>query len=374
MKITNVRVFELEGPPRSGLALYEIPRGGLDPNQVTPYRQRFTEIETDEGIAGLALGGSDAVKAVGQALIGEDPLRVEHHWDRLYTRSYQRGQALGPLSTLDLALWDLIGKAVDEPVYHLLGGPCQERIRAYAAMLGFAIEPELAAERSRQWVAQGFSGVKWYLPHNDEDGEEGLQRNVALVAAVREAVGDGVDIMLDCILANSSGNSLLYALKLARRLEPYHPTWLEEPLNPDDLDAYARLAAATPISLAFGERLQTRWTFKRVLEAGAATVIQPELASTGGLTEMRKIATLAATYGVPIVPHANETCRNAIHLLFAHPHRICPLAEWGVKINHNVQFFYRDFYQPVDGYFHLPPGPGFGYELDMDKVVRRTEL
>ena len=94
----------------------------------------------------------------------------------------------------------------------------------------------------------------------------------------------------------------------------------------------------------------------------------------GGLTEMLKIATLAATYGTPIVPHANETCRNAIHLLFAQPHRICPLAEWGVKINHNVQFFYKDFYQPVDGYFHLPAGPGFGYELDMDKVVRKTEL
>ena len=82
---------------------------------------------------------------------------------------------------------------------------------------------------------------------------------------------------------------------------------------------------------------------------------------------MRKIATLAATYGVPVVPHANETCRNAIHLLFAQPHRICPLAEWGVKINHNVQYFYKDFYQPVDGYFHLPPGPGFGYELDLSK-------
>ena len=373
MKITNVRVFELEGPPRDGLALYEISYRG-QPNEVTPYRQRFTQIETDEGIAGLAQGGSDAVLALGQSLIGEDPLRVEHHWDRLFTRTYQRGQVLGPLSTVDVALWDLIGKAKEEPVYHLLGGPCQERIRAYAAMLGFSTEPELAAARSRQWVDVGFTGVKWYLPCNDEDGLEGLERNVALVAAVREAVGDRVDIMLDCILSGSSGNSLLYAIKLARSLEPYHPTWLEEPLNTDDLDAYARLANETSIPLAFGEHLQTRWTFKRVLEAGTAAVIQPEMASTGGLTEMRKIATLAATYGTPIVPHANETCRCAVHLLFAHPHRICPLAEWGIRINHNTQYFYKDFYQPVDGYFHLPPGPGFGYELDMDKVIRRTEL
>jgi L-rhamnonate dehydratase len=373
VKITNVRVFELEGPPRSGLAVYETSYRGT-PSQVTPYRQRFTEIETDQGVTGLALGGSDAVKELGQRLIGEDPRRVEYLWDRIYTRAYLRGDVLRALSTLDLALWDLIGKAVDEPVYRLLGGPCQERIRAYAAMLGFSVEPERAAERSREWVDKGFTGVKWYLPYNEQDGEAGLQHNIALVAAVREAVGDGVDIMVDCILSNSSGNSLIYALRLARSLEPYHPTWLEEPLNTDDLDAYDRLAASTSISLAFGEHLYTRWTFKRVLDSGTATVIQPELASTGGLTEMRKIATLAATYGTPIVPHANETCRNAVHLLFAQPHRISPLAEWGIKINHNVQFFYKDFYQPVDGYFHLPPGPGFGYELDMDKVVKRTEL
>jgi len=107
---------------------------------------------------------------------------------------------------------------------------------------------------------------------------------------------------------------------------------------------------------------------------GAATVHQPELASAGGLTEMRKIAALLSVYGLPLVPHANETSRNAIHLLFALPARGAPLAEWGVKINHNFQFFYRDFYEPVNGYFELPTGSGFGYEIDPDKVIGRTEL
>jgi L-alanine-DL-glutamate epimerase-like enolase superfamily enzyme len=194
------------------------------------------------------------------------------------------------------------------------------------------------------------------------------------VAAVREAVGDEADLMFDCILSNASRNSLLYAIKLARRIEPYRPTWLEEPLNADDLEAYGRLAQATSIPLAFGEHLTTRWKFKELLDQGVATVLQPEMGVTGGLTETRKIVTLAATYGVPVVPHANETCRNAIHLLFARPHRICPLAEWGVKINYNTQYFYKDFYQPVDGYFELPQGPGFGYELDLGKAVKRTEL
>ncbi len=374
MKITAVKVFELEGEARSGEALYETARGGLAPGQVSNHRGTFTQIDTDEGISGLALGGSAEVKALGERLSGEDPLAVEYLWEKIFTSGYPHTRHLHALSTLDLALWDLIGHAKEEPVYHLLGGPCQPRIRAYAALLGFATDPAQAAQRSLEWVGKGFSGLKWYLPYNEAAGEEGLRQNEALVRAVREAVGDGIDLMFDCILSNSSGNSLLYAIKLARRLEPYHPTWLEEPLNPEDLEAYTRLAKATTIPLAFGERLVTRWQFKQALETGAATVHQPELASTGGLTEMRKIAALLAVYGLPLVPHANETSRNAIHLLFAQPARIAPLAEWGVKINHNFQYFFKDFYEPVNGYFELPTGTGFGYEIDEDKVVARREL
>jgi hypothetical protein len=111
--------------------------------------------------------------------------------------------------------------------------------------------------------------------------------------------------------------------------------------------------------------------------AYAKAMLEPTEAlqeTLGGLTEMRKIAALLSVYGLPLVPHANETCRNAMHLLFAQPARICPLGEWGVKINHNVQFFYRDFYEPVDGYFELPTGPGFGCEIDAAKIVRRREI
>jgi L-rhamnonate dehydratase len=374
MKITAVRVFALHGPARSGQALYETARGGLAPAQVTDHRHTFTQIETDAGVSGLALGGSGEVKELGQRLLGQDPMAVEQLWEQLYTSGYPHTRHLHALSTLDIALWDLIGHAKQEPVYRLLGGPCQTHIRAYAALLGFATEPERAAERSLEWVEKGFTGLKWYLPYNEAAGEEGLRQNEALVRAVRTAVGDHIDLMVDCILSNSSGNSLLYAIKLARRLEPYRLTWLEEPLNPEDLEAYTRLARATTLPLAFGERLVTRWQFKQALECGAATIHQPELASTGGLTEMRKIATLLSVYGLPIVPHANETCRNALHLLFALPARIAPLAEWGIKINHNFQFFFKNFYEPVHGYFELPTGSGFGYELDAEKVISRTEL
>jgi L-alanine-DL-glutamate epimerase-like enolase superfamily enzyme len=373
MRITRVRVVELEGEMRTGLALYEIPRGGLAPDEATPYRGTFTQIETDEGITGLSHGGSAETKALGELLIGEDPIRVEYLWEKLYQSAYHRLR-IANLAVLDLCLWDIIGKAKGEPVYRLLGGPMRDRVRAYAGMLGFSTAPERAAERSIQFVEQGFTALKWYLPFNERAGKEGLRRNVALVKAVREAVGPDVDIMVDCLLSDPRPNSILYVIDLARRLEEYSPTWLEEPLNFDDLDTHAKLAASTRIPLAFGEHFYTRWQIRQIIESGAATVLQPDANAAGGITEMRKIVTLASTYGLPVVPHANESCRNAVHLLFANTERACPLGEWGAKINANVQYFYRDWYEPRAGYYQPPAGPGFGYELDEEKVRSRAEL
>ena len=373
MKITAVNVFELEGRPREGLALYETARGGLAPNQTSPHRWTFTEIETDAGVTGLSFGGSPDVKAAGAHLIGEDPVRVEYLWEKLY-RIDQFRQRVPTIAVLDLALWDLIGKLKGEPVHRLLGGPTRERVRAYAGMLGFSTEPAAAARRSAEWVEQGFTALKWYLPCNATDGVDGIRRNVALIRAVREAVGDDIQIMVDWLLSNPRVNSVVYAIELARRLEPYQPTWIEEPLHFDDLDAHVALARATRIPLAVGEHFYTRWSIRQLLETGAATVVQPDPVWAGGITEMRKIIAVASTYGTAVVPHGNESCRNALHLLFAQPERVCPLGEWGVRINHDVQYFYTDFYEPQDGYFLPPRGPGFGYALDPAKIVRRTEL
>jgi L-alanine-DL-glutamate epimerase-like enolase superfamily enzyme len=373
VKITAVRVFELEGRMREGLAVYETARSGFAPGQSSPHRWPFTEIETDEGVTGLTFGGSPDVKAAGALLIGEDPLRVEYLWEKLYGVSQYR-QRVPTIAVLDLALWDLIGKVRGEPVHRLLGGPTRDRIRAYAGMLGFSTEPAAAARASAAWAERGFTALKWYLPHNALDGPEGMARNVALIREVRQAVGDDVQIMVDWLLAGPRANSLLYAIELARRLEEFRPTWIEEPLNFDDLDAHVALARATRIPLAFGEHFYTRWQLRQIIESGAPTVVQPDPVWAGGITEMRKIIAVASTYGTMLVPHGNESCRNALHLLFAQPERICPLAEWGVRINHDVQYFYQDFYEPRDGYFEPPDGPGFGYELDPDKIMRRTEL
>ncbi len=374
MKITAVRVFRVEGCLRSGMALFETPRLGLAPYEQTPYRAAFTEIETDAGLTGLSYGGSRMTAAVGQELIGEDPLAVEFLWHKLHTGTYMRQERMTAISVLDLALWDLAGKARGEPVYRLLGGPVQPRVRAYAGMLGYATEPERAAQVSAETVAQGFTALKWYLAHNAADGDKGLNRNVALIRAVREAVGDDVDIMVDWLLADPTENSLLYAIKLARRLEPFHPAWIEEPLPFDAQDAHARLARATDIPLAYGEHFQGRWQIKQLLDLGAASVLQPDPINAGGITEMRKIMALASVYGVPVIPHGNESGRMAVHLQFAHPAYVSPLCEWGIKLNANAQHFYTDFYAPVDGYFEPPQGPGFGYALDERKIERRIEI
>ncbi|MCC6175417.1 MAG: hypothetical protein IT305_08970 [Chloroflexi bacterium] len=373
MKITRVRVFKLEGDARTGDALYEIARAGLAANEAGPFRASFTQIETDEGLTGLSHGGSPEIKALGQLLVGEDPIRVEYLWEKLYQSDYHRLR-IANVAVLDLCLWDLIGKIRNEPVHRLLGGPMRDRVRAYAGMLGYSTEPERAAERSVQFVEQGFTALKWYLPCNERAGKEGVRRNVALVKAVREAIGPDVDLMVDCLLSDPKPNSILYAIELARRLEEYRPTWLEEPLNFDDLDAHAKLAASTRIPLAFGEHFYTRWQIRQIMESGAATVLQPDPNAAGGITEMRKIVALASTYGVPVVPHGNESCRNALHVLFANTERTCPLGEWGLKINLNVQYFYKDWYAPVNGHFLPPSGPGFGYELDDAKIRSRVEL
>ncbi len=374
MKITKVRVYDVVGGERSEMAVYEIHRGGMEPGTVTPYRQRFTEIETDVGVSGLAIGGSGDVKALGETIVGMDPSSYEQIWHKLTSRPHSVEGRFRQLSTLDVAIWDLLGKSRSESVCQLLGGPVQESIRAYAAMLGFLPNPDAAAGRSRQMIDQGFTGLKWYLPYNEVDGAKGYQHNVSVIAAVREAVGPDVDIMVDCILSDSSQNSLQYVIRMARAFEDLNVTWLEEPLRPEDLSIYARLREETRTPIALGEHLRHRNQFVSAISEGIASVIQPEMHAVGGMTEMRKLVALSSSFGVPFVPHANESCRNSIHLSFANPKRACPIAEWGVKINHNVQYFFEDFYEPKDGHFTPPGGPGFGYTIDECKVEKRTEL
>lgn len=375
MKITKISCFELRGKARDPIAVFETPHPYLgDAEQTARYRHPFTMIETDQGISGLCYGGTSGVKELGQLIVGENPLRIQYLWEKLYNATYYRLKYHQDIATLDLALWDLAGKARNESVLSLLGGPVQDEIPAYAAMLGFSPDPRKAAERSAEWVKKGFRALKWYLPYNACASSEGLRENVAIVQAVRKMVGDEIAIMIDFGVSDPTQNSLLYMTELARELEPYGIRWLEEPLNYDDLDAYKRLAESTSIPIALGERWYSLSQIKQIIEHKAASVIQPDIRAAFGMTEMLRITTFASAYGIPLIPHANESCRQTLHLLFSSPRRVCPMAEWGVKINHNAQYFYKEFYEPIDGCFRLPTGPGFGCEIDFDKVEERIDL
>jgi L-alanine-DL-glutamate epimerase-like enolase superfamily enzyme len=376
MKITAVRVFEVEGRQQEPLAVFQSLRAGMPDRKPRPHRETFVEIETDEGLSGLQFvpyGVEKDMKAAGELLTGEDPRRVEALWEKLWTVvDYQ--MHIPVIATLDLALWDLLGHIRNAPVHELLGGPTRDKVRSYAGMLGFNTDPVAAAEASVEYVKKGFSALKWYLPYNGSFGKEGIEKNAAVVRAVRDAVGPDIDIMTDWLLSNPRHNSILWATEMARRLEDFNVRWIEESLNFDDTDTHRRLAESTRIPLAFGEHFYTRWDIKRIIETAHPAIVQPDPIWAGGVTEMRKILAICSTYGVIVVPHGNESCRNALGILFAQQERNCPYGEWGVKINLNSQHFYTDYYEPVDGFFPLPTGAGFGVALDPEKILKRTEL
>jgi L-rhamnonate dehydratase len=375
MKITKVQVFRLVGREKTAAEVFEADHPYLTSgNQLNPHEAFFTEVMTDEGVSGLCIGGSNQVKELGELLIGEDPLRIEYLWEKMSNWRYARYGHLHDMGILDLALWDLVGKIRNAPVYELLGGHVREKVPAYAAMLGYSLKPELAAERSLQYVNEGFKAVKWYLGFNEKSEIEGIRHNLALVEAVRKAVGSEVKILLDFANSKPMENSFLYMAKLAQQLEQYDITWLEEPLYYEDMPAYEKLSRLTSIPLACGEHLYTRSQIKQFLERGAISVYQPDCYFAQGLTEMRRMMGLLSSYGATVIPHANESCLHTAHLLFNTVERTSPMAEFGMKLNLSFQHFFKEFYEPRSGYFERPKGPGFGYEIDPDKIINKDFL
>lgn len=260
------------------------------------------------GLTGLQFvsnGFEGDVKAAGEQLIGMNPLHTEAIFEMFYSNVGLR-QRMPVIAVLDLALWDLVGKIRNAPVYELFGGPVRERVRAYAGMLGFSMDPGAAAEASAEYAGKGFTAMKWYLPYNGSYGDEGIEGNIALIKAVREAVGPNVEIMTDWLLSQPRVNSILWATRMARRLEEFDVTWIEEPFSFDDLDAHRKLSEATSIPLAFGEHFYNRWQMRQVIEQGNPTVVQPDPIWAGGVSEMRKIIAVASMYGVAAVPHGSH--------------------------------------------------------------------
>jgi len=356
----------LDGPPRTP----RMPDGRYRVEAV------YLQVETDEEVTGL--GGPitlDQAAVIGRELaplvVGQDPRATERIWDMLYRDAVhgRKGVVMQALSALDCALWDLKGRWVGAPVYRLLGGPTRERLPCYASALGYSLEPELVRQRARELQAQGFAAQKWFFRHGPGEGRRGMERNLELARTLRETLGDGVDIMLDCWMSWDVG----YALQMAERLRELEPRWIEEPVLPDLIASCAEIRRAIRIPVATGEHEYTRWGIKQLLDAGAADVLQPDTYWAGGITEMVKIIALCSAYDRPIIPHGHSVPAN-VQLTAAQPRSVIPLVEYLVKWNVIHQLFFAAPLVPVNGEIALPEGPGLGVELDEGKIAEQREL
>ena len=253
------------------------------------------EIFTDNGLVGIgnaALAPPITKQVIDQYLkplvIGADPWDIEFLWQHMYRKTMafgRKGIGMAAISAIDIALWDILGKSAKQPVYRLLGGRTKPRIPVYASRLYSVALEELAAE-ARRYKNDGYKAMKLRFGWGPTDGAEGMQRNVALVRTVREAVGDGIDVMADAYM----GWTLDYAKRMLPLLEPFNLRWLEEPVIPDDIHGYAELKSCKKIPIAGGEHEFTLYGFRELIEARAVDYIQFDTNRVGGISQARKIS------------------------------------------------------------------------------------
>ncbi|WP_321885548.1 mandelate racemase/muconate lactonizing enzyme family protein [Paraburkholderia bannensis] len=355
----------------------------------------FVTLETDCGIQGVgeiyaATFHPDVMvpaieDAFSRYLLDRDPHHVERLWREAYSSGFTQRPDLtmmGIVSGLEMACWDIIGKAANKPVYELLGGMVNERLRSYTYLYPKNAsgeydydDPDLAAECAAQMVKMGFSAVKFDPagPYTAYSGHqlslEVLDRCETFCRKVREAVGNQADILF-----GTHGQMVpSSAIRLAKRLEKYDPLWFEEPVPPGQPDAMAEVAKHTSIPISAGERLTTKYEFHKLLEAGAASIIQLNVARVGGLLEAKKVATLAEVYYAQIAPHLYNGPVGAaasIQLAACTPNFLIQesIGTWG-------GFHAEVLKQPIqweDGYIIPSKAPGLGVELNMDVVRAHT--
>jgi len=277
-------------------------------------RYLFVQVHTDEGITGLGESGAwgyleASAAAVGtfkRYLIGQDPLRIEHHWQYLYRWTHFRGAAImGALSAIDIALWDIAGKYFGVPCYQLLGGKCRDKVRVYHHVFGRTKEELVrGCVNAKQ---QGFTAVGHLTPFLDEPRDirffqthaEKMQDAIDTVGAYREAVGNEVDLCIEIHRRLTPAEAIV----LARGIEEFQPFFYEDPILPDNFDAMALVAQSTHVPIATGERLHTIYEFEMLLRRGAVQYVRPDVCLAGGLTHSKKIAALAEANHVGVVPH-----------------------------------------------------------------------
>ena len=377
MKITDVETFVVGNPPPHFGGRYFV----------------FLKLTTDNGISGIGevyaatFGPHTVARMIEDVaerhVVGTDPFAIERLWRNVYGSGYSLRpdiSLVGVLSGLEMACWDIVGKAVNKPVYELLGGRVHERLRSYTYIYpedgdlsDVYFDPDLAANRAADYVARGFSAVKFDPagPYSAFDPRqpslESLDRSEEFMRKMRNAVGTSADLLFGTHGQFTSAG----AIRLARRLEAYDPLWFEEPTPPEMPEEMAKVAAQSRIPIATGERLTTKYEFARVLELGAARILQLNLGRVGGLLEAKKIAGMAEAHYAEIAPHlycgpvvgaANiqiSTCSPNFLILEG-------ILDWS-------GFHAEILKTPIqwqDGYVIPPTAPGLGVELDEEVAAQ----
>ena len=356
-------------------------------------RFNYVKVETDEGIYGVGelhpasgTGGTPFLPIAGvrycaEYLVGKDPLHIERHWQHMFRRSLFRGGSdiMAAIGAIDIALWDIKGKAYGRPVHELLGGPTREKVRLYTHLGGST--PAELAEQAKARVAEGFTAVRLY-PFGDfgqSDFEEGcglenmsftaMQHNaVERVGAVRGAVGPDVDVMIDVVNRLTPAE----AIAVGRSLEEFNLYFFEDPIEPENMDQLEYVASNVPMPLAMGERLYTVYQFLDLLNHRGAAFVRPDLSLAGGITNIKKIAAIAEANYVGVVPHnpLSAVLTAACVQLDAATHNI-PLQEYppddatGVKADLVDEPLTRD-----GGYLLVPDRPGIGIDLNEEAFAK----
>ncbi len=333
----------------------------------------FVKVISDEHIYGIGeayrVGPDAATIAViddfKSWLVGEDPFRIEHLWRLMYNGSRFPGGSIGyaALSGIEIALWDLKGRALGRPVYELIGGRCRDRIRVYRAIGGTT--PDALAAEARRAVDEGFTAVKMApQPPDSEKMPWGmvLRSTVQRMEAVRKAVGDAVDVGLD---PHARIFEPYKARELTEAVRPYRPMFVEEPLRPENISALAALRREVGVPIATGEMLYTKYAFRDLLASGAVDILQPDLLICGGLLEAKKIAAMAEAHYVTIAPHSPlgpVSTAVAVHFAASTPNFL--ILEYQPDQNGPSGDLVRKPLVFEDGHIRIPEQPGLGIELN----------
>ncbi|AWM75336.1 galactonate dehydratase [Lactobacillus kullabergensis] len=340
----------------------------------------FIKINTDEGISGWGelVSGTKTETVVAGAkemcskLIGKNPLEIERIWQRLHRSFFRGGPINGTIiSGIEMALWDIKGKALNLPVYELLGGAVRDKIKVYS-WIGGDRPSDVVAMAQERWD-KGFRAVKMNATSEMHyvDSLEKVNAAVKRVASIREKFGNAMSIGIDF----HGRVHKPMAKVLAKALEEYHPMFIEEPVLPENEEYFAQISNEVSTPIATGERLYTRWGFKNIFKQGAVDIVQPDISLCGGLLEERKIAAMAEAYDMAVAPHAPY---GPVALAATFQVDACTpnvfIQEQSLGIHYNQGFDLLDFvknkeiFQYKDSFVDIPKGPGLGIEMDEDKI------